>query len=83
MEIIGTIDEVPAKTMVKKKGEYHEDVMAIIDAVNNADATDKYIVSEFDTDKVANVRAASLRRAGFDAVTRARRIFVLNPGYAE
>lgn len=84
MKIAEVVDEVPTKKVVREKGSYHEDVLALIEQVN-AEEPGKWVTAEFTNDdgeldpKQASVRASTLRSAGFRAYTRGATVYVAQP----
>lgn len=93
MERVGTTETLPAKKVVREKGSYHPDVLAIIEVLNKSEvsATPRsgsdpksnlwegtFETFAFEDDKEASARAASLRKAGFVAVVRGNELYASN-----
>lgn len=79
MEIIGTVKELPPRAGgARLKGQYHADVMEIITAIGASDPGEM-VVAEFETDKLAAVRALTLRKAGYAASTRGSKVYACIP----
>lgn len=76
MEIKGTVAEVPRSTnRTGKAGQFHEEVLEMLAELKSMQDGEIMDV-EFEDAKKAGVRAVSLRKAGYEAVTRGAHIFV-------
>lgn len=75
MKILGTVTAIPPRTMgVPRKGQYHPEVLQIIDAVQNLD-DGEWVQVEFPDARKAAMRASALRKAGYAAYTRKNILF--------
>lgn len=93
VEIIRVGDEIPAKAFgaPRAKGDFHEEVKQIIEAMEEVpaeigdDGARQHLEAAFNASgeaekdaKTASVRASALRRAGFLVVVRGNRVFVMH-----
>lgn len=85
VEIAGIVnnEDIPKKAVVREKGQYHDDVMAVIAAmpqvskVRDDDGNPvESLTAIFENAKIATVRGATLRSAGFDAIVRGSTVYV-------